>query len=269
MKSVLSSLIPGLCLVCLCGLVAADEGKKITYKLDRSDQDESNKDYSGKNLDNTNFENSDLTSTKFEGCSLKNCNFQGATLKYTNFIKADLTGSDFRDATIEHPQFFYGTQKNVNFSGLDLTTVDLNNAKLGGANLSKVKGFADIYKADFTGADLRGANLKDAKEHSTMLAKFRNAKYDEETMWFAGFDPKERGMILAKSEEDEEPKDAPTDADESKPKNDSAAMEEEFTALDANEDGVLSGREMASCKKRDADSDGEVTLAEYLAGEKK
>lgn len=73
------------------------------------------------------------------------------------------------------------------FSGLDLGTVDLNNVKLAGANLSRVKNFGDIYKADITGADLQGANLQDAKEHSTMLAKDRRAKYDEETRWFAGF----------------------------------------------------------------------------------
>ena len=268
MKVASFAVIPGLCLICLCGLVAADEEKKIAYKHDKSNQDLSSQDFSGQNLDNTNFESADLTYTKFEGCSLKNCNFQGATLKYTNFVKADVTNSDFRDATIERPQFFYGTQRNVNFSGLDLTSVDLNNAKLAGANLSKVKGFGDIYKADLTGADLRGANLQNAKEHSTMLAKFRKAKYDEDTRWFAGFDPKERGLILLKSEE-EEPNDAPDDADSAKPKNDSVAMEEDFTALDANEDGVLSGKEMASCKKRDADGDGEVSLAEYLAGEKK
>lgn len=52
------------------------------------------------------------------------------------------------------------------------------------------------------------------------------------------------------------------------PYNESAAMEEEFTALDANEDGVLSGKEMRSCRERDADDDGDVSLTEYLAGDK-
>ncbi len=188
--------------------VSADEDETITYKKDLSNQDLSNHDYSGQNLDYTNFESCDLTYTKFEGCSLKFCNFRGATLKYTNFTKADVSNSDFRESTLEHPQFFYGTQAKVNFSGLDLRSVDLNNAKLRGANLSKVKGFGDIYKADFSDADLRGANLQDAKEHSTMLAKFRKAKYDEETRWFSGFDPNERGLILVKSEEETPKKDS-------------------------------------------------------------
>jgi|688.fasta_scaffold472899_1 uncharacterized protein YjbI with pentapeptide repeats len=265
MKSVFSSLSSVLCFVFFLGLVAADQEVTIQYKHDKSNQDLSNTDFSGQSLDGTNFENSDLTYTKFEGCSLKNCNFQGATLKYTNFVKADVTGSDFRDASIEHPQFFYGTQKSVNFSGLDLRTVDLNNAKLAGANLSKVKGFGDIYKADFTGADLRGANLQDAREHSTMLARFRKAKYDEETRWFAGFDPKDRGLVLVKAD-DQARGDTAKRTEIAKPNNDSAAMEEEFTALDVNEDGVLSGKETRSCRERDADDDGEVSLVEYLGG---
>ncbi len=74
----------------------------------------------------------------------------------------------------------------------------------------------------------------------------------------------------SKKKPSKKPESDPTeDEDDAKPANDSAAMEEEFTSLDANDDGILSGKEMASCKARDANSDGEVTLAEYLAGDGK
>jgi len=275
MRSPLPCLIVLASALCLTGFVPADETdgsekeKEVTYKNDYSDQDLSNKVYSGKNLDNTNFENCNLTYTKFDGCSLKNCNFQGANVNGTDFKKADLTGSDIRFATFDHPQFFYATLAKVNFSGTDLTNVDLNNGKLAGANFSKVKGMADIYKADFTGANFRGANMKNAKEHVTMQARFRKAEYDEETMWFEGFEPAERGLILKKAEDEPKKKkpakeDEPADSDKPSPKSDSNSLEEEFTALDTNEDGVLTGKEMSKNKALDANGDGEVSLAEYL-----
>lgn len=45
-----------------------------------------------------------------------------------------------------------------------------------------------------------------------------------------------------------------------------ATDDEVFSTLDANEDGVLSGKEAATVRQFDADQDGEVTKDEYLAG---
>ena len=39
-----------------------------------------------------------------------------------------------------------------------------------------------------------------------------------------------------------------------------------FQKLDKNEDGVLSGSEMKGLEKSDSDGDGEINLAEFLAG---
>ena len=39
-----------------------------------------------------------------------------------------------------------------------------------------------------------------------------------------------------------------------------------FQKLDKNEDDVLSGSEMKGLEKSDSDGDGEITLAEFLAG---
>lgn len=45
-----------------------------------------------------------------------------------------------------------------------------------------------------------------------------------------------------------------------------ATDDEVFSKLDTNEDGVLSGKEATTVRQFDADKDGEVTKAEYLAG---
>ena len=232
--------------------------KKVERKYSKSfaDEDLSKKSFANQNLDNSNFENADLSDTNFDGASLKNCNFRGATMKNTRFTKADLTGSDFQEGTLQYASFYMSVLNKVNFEGLDLSTIQLNEMKLRGANLRNVKGVWFIYNADFFEADLRGANFSKAIDFNP--ATFRKARYDQFTRWHEGFDPKARGAVY------EETKDEPVKPKET-PKTDEAAMEAAFTKLDGNNDGVLSGKEMATCKDRDANNDGEVTLAEYLS----
>ena len=233
--------------------------KKTDRKYAKSfvGEDLTRKTFSKQNLDNSNFEDADLTGTNFEGSSMKNCNFRGATMKDTRLIECDLTGSDFREAILTYPSLSRAVLNKVNFEGLDLSTLQLNELKLRGANFRNVKGVWFIYGADFFEADLRGANFTKALE-SGPPATFRKAKYDQFTRWHDGFDPKARGAVY------EETKDEPTKPEE-KPKNDQAGMEAAFAKLDGNNDGVLSGKETATCKDCDTNKDGEVTLAEFLA----
>ncbi len=232
--------------------------KKAERKFARSfvNQDLSGKPFIKQNLDNSDFENANLTETDFDGSSLKNCNFRGATMKKTNFKRTDLTGSDFQEGTFDFPSFYMAVLNKVNFEELDLSTLQLNEIKMRGANLRNVKGVQNIYKSDFFEADLRGADFSKAVDFDP--ASFRKARYDQFTRWHEGFDPKARGAVY------EETKDEPAKPKD-KPKTDDAAMEADFAKLDGNSDGILSGKEMASCKDRDANKDGEVTLAEFLS----
>ena len=232
--------------------------KKVERKYAKSfaDEDLSKKSFVNQNLDNCNFENAELSDANFEGASLKNCNFRGANMKNTRFTKADLTGSDFQEATLQYTGFFMAVLNKVNFEGLDLSTIQLNELKMRGASFRNVKGVWNIYGGDFFEADLRGANFSKASDFNP--ATFRKARYDQFTRWHEGCDPKARGAVY------EETKDEPVKPKEN-PKKDLAAMEAAFAKLDGNSDGVLSGKEMATCKDRDTNNDSEVTLAEFLS----
>jgi hypothetical protein len=128
--------------------------------------------------------------------------------------------------------------------------------------------------ADFSGADLSTAVLLDR-------TNFRKAKYDQVTRWPNDFDPKALGLIyqetkpededsddedeeMSEDDEDETEKPSPKSRRKSsgKKSNDEAA----FQKLDKNEDGTLSGKEMKGLEDKDSDEDGEVSLAEFLAG---
>jgi uncharacterized protein YjbI with pentapeptide repeats len=253
--------------VALISQAQEEETQERKYTKSFEDEDLSGKDLSKQNLDNCNFENANLTKTRFEGASMKNCNFRGATIDETNFVNVDLTGSDFREAVLNFPMVSGAVLNKVNFEGLDLSKIGLHELKARGANFRNVKGFWYIYKADFFDSDFRGANVSQAIDFSP--ATFRKAKYDQFTRWHKGFDPEERGAVFVETKEEPAPVETekPLPKTTGKPDNQSAAIEAAFAKLDGNSDGVLSGKEMAKCKDRDANDDGEVTLAEYLAGE--
>jgi Pentapeptide repeats (8 copies)/EF hand len=220
-----------------------------------------------------------LTNAKFNNCSLKNCNFQGAVLISTDFSTADMTGSDFRESTCR--AYFSSTILNkVDLSGVDLQGSNTCEMKFREAKLVGTKGFNQIYGSDFYLADLRGADLSTVTLH--FRTNFRKAKYDQVTRWPNDFDPKALGLIFQETkpedddsdedaeemseddEEEESAKPAPKSRRKSSPKksNDEAA----FQKRDANEDGVLSGKEMKGLEESDSDGDGEISLSEFLAG---
>jgi hypothetical protein len=254
----------------------ADKAETRKYKHDFEGQDLSGEDFSKKNLDDANFADAVLTDAKFNNCSLKNCNFQGAVLNNTNFSYADMTGSDFRNSTCN--AFFSNTILNkVDLSGVDLNGSNTCEMKFREAKLQGTKGFNQIYGSDFYLADLRGADLSTVTLH--FRTNFRKAKYDQVTRWPNDFDPKALGMIyeetkaddeesdeeeMSEDEEDDVEKPAPKPRRKSSGKkvNDEAA----FQKLDKNEDGTLSGKEMKGLEDKDSDEDGEVSLAEFLAG---
>ena len=156
----------------------------------------------------------------------------------------------------------------VNVSELDFSKVQLTEVKLRGANFRNAKGFWTIDGSDFFEAELRGANLTNATEYVLSPAIFRKAKYDQFTRWHKNFDPKERGAVFLETAPDADGKDKKKDAEKNPLNNDRATQEAYFKKLDGNSDGVLSGKEMSGYKDRDANGDGDLTLAEFLKSAK-
>jgi len=275
---VMTTLLASLMLISPAAASFADEPEKTetrTYKHDFEGQDLSGKDFSKQNLDDANFTDAVLTDAKFERSSLKNCNFQGAVLNGTDLSYADMTGSDFRTSTGR--AFFHMTILNkADLSEFDFQGSNTSEMKFREAKLRGTKGFNQIYGSDFYMADLRGADLSTA-----MLldrTNFRKAKYDQVTRWPNDFDPKAMGLVYEETKPDDE--DAEEDAEEMsdddtekpapKPRRKSTGKkandEAAFQKLDKNEDGTLSGKEMKGLEDKDSDEDGEVSLAEFLAG---
>ena len=80
----------------------------------------------------------------------------------TNMIEADLSGANLSEANL----------READMSGADLSGADMTGANLSEANLREADlSWAYLRRADMTGADLSGA------------------KWDEYTIWPAGFAP--------------------------------------------------------------------------------
>jgi len=106
-----------------------------------------------------------LRGADLRGTDLRGANLRGADLGGTYLRGADLRDADLRDADLR------GTY----LRGTDLRGANLRGAVLGGAYLRG----ADLRSADLGGADLR------------------DARYDQLTLWPAGFDPVAAGAVRA------------------------------------------------------------------------
>jgi uncharacterized protein YjbI with pentapeptide repeats len=239
------------------------------YEQDESEKNLTKHDYSKQDVENWNFENSVLTLAIFTEARAKDANFKGADLTSASLNNADFTNADFRFAKFDGASGQGSNFGNANLSGTDLSNFSLQGARLLKADLSNVKGFLDITRANFTGANLRGANLEQAKDYTGNTAVFRDAEYDRKTRWPNGFDPVAAGAKLVKEADKTETKPADkNDSPKSEPKSklSKAELEKAFSDLDVNGDDVLSGKEMRAYKSYDTDEDGEVSKEEFLAG---
>ena len=116
----------------------------------------------------------------------------GQDLRNINFNRMDLSGVSFVRVRISKAQdtnFRGATLRDNDFRGADLSDAKFNNADLRGSDLRGV----DLTGTILTKADLRGVDLRGAKFDMTQL---RFAKYDANTRFPAGFDPKKAGMVL-------------------------------------------------------------------------
>ena len=99
----------------------------------------------------------------------------GASLAGASFAEFDLIGLDLQHSDLQ---------------GANLAEADLSWANLSGANLSR----ANLTGAQLFEADLRSACLGDA---NLTGANLTGARYNRETHWPAGFDPRMAGALLA------------------------------------------------------------------------
>lgn len=176
--------------------------------------------YSGAKVEAPDFSNTDLEGANFRDARVSG-NFSGANLTRASLAGARL-GIDLTNATLEAAdargaQFIWGksyahlkahqinaagaTINVVNLMGADFSGADLRAATFSYANLTSanfaeadlrwaVLDHVDLTKAGLQNADLRMASLKEAVLTGIDLT---GARYDEKTVWPAGFDPDKAG----------------------------------------------------------------------------
>jgi uncharacterized protein YjbI with pentapeptide repeats len=253
--------------VLVCGSLLWAKGPK---GADNSGKDLPNSDFTNQNLENATFEDSVLTSSRFDKSVVINVNFQGADLSRCSFAQCDLTKADFRGARLAYTSFFMATMNEARLDKADLSmNGGLSQVKFRKANLQKLKAIGSVADCDFTEADLRGANLINMKFVGGPT-RFRKAIYDSKTRWPKNFDVEASGAVLGKDlDEEEEKKEDKDDDAKPEPKDgDEKDVDAEFSKLDVNEDGRLTGKEMKGLESLDANKDGRITLQEFRAGQK-
>ena len=187
-------------------------------------------DLSGLDLSRLNLSKDDLSSANLSGADLSSADLSGALLLYANLSDADLSGADLSGCEGLGANMSGANLIGANLIGANLPVVKLSGANLSGANLSG----AHMLSTDLSGADLRGTilsgafirvadmsdgflkygmsdeDLRIARGLSADLfdavvreafplhsdAKLVGAKYNLETRFPNGFDPKKAGAIL-------------------------------------------------------------------------
>jgi uncharacterized protein YjbI with pentapeptide repeats len=126
-------------------------------------------------LQGANFRNSDIGALDLSDTDLRGADFTAADLYWTFLFQANCEGSVFQ---------------NAHLSGVVLDGANLRQADLTGAYISydNLQGSSTLKEADLTGALLEGADL-------------RGSKYSPGTIFPAGFDPIENGMIFEEEEQ--------------------------------------------------------------------
>ena len=162
-------------------------------------------------LKDVNLQDAYLKDANLQGTELEKANLQDANLQDANFINTKLQGVSLQGANLQNINLQGTDLQNVDLQGIDLHGVNLRNAKLQGAKLqnanlrdtnlinAKLQG-SNLKGTDLQNSDLQGANLQDNILQKTNLQSvdLKDAKYNKNTKFPDGFDPKEKGMIEIK-----------------------------------------------------------------------
>jgi|GEM_PF-2146180 len=140
-------------------------------------------DKSSLTLDDENLSGLDLKGLSLRGFNLENVRLNGALFdKHTEWP----VGFDYQNCGAIGPK---ANLQEANLQGADLRKADLTEANLENVDMTS----ANLSGAWFKRANLRGTLLRNA---NITRAIFREAKYDKNTQWPEGFDPKAKGAVL-------------------------------------------------------------------------
>lgn len=149
----------------------------------------------------------DLHGRDLRGIVLRNKDLRHADLRQANLSDATCAGVKLDDALLNDADLrraIFGLSSESNLRTVSLIGADLLGADLRGA---KIRG--DIRRSNFDVADLRGADLSRAlaghphpdeatqEDLASEAASFDGAKYDDDTQWPHGVDPKSAGAVRA------------------------------------------------------------------------
>jgi uncharacterized protein YjbI with pentapeptide repeats len=169
------------------------------------------RDLSGLNLANSDLRGADLVGTDLSKTDLSDADLSGAKLRGAKLAESDLSravlnGADLEDANLWNAKLINARlldrtiMLHANLTGANLYKVKifagvLHGAHLNNANLRQAEVLADVSNADLSGADLQGADLSKVGTIWQVMSLV-GAKYDGDTKWPDGFNPKDRGAIL-------------------------------------------------------------------------
>jgi len=141
----------------------------------------------GANLAGANLAGANLAGANLAGANLEGAHLEGANLAGAYLIDADLRGAHLEGADLEGADLEGANLTGADLTGENLAGANLGNAYLGGANLTG----ANLTGANFGNANLKGAYLERANLKGAKLvgANLEGVKYDDDTIWPAGFTP--------------------------------------------------------------------------------
>jgi len=148
----------------------------------------------GANLEEANLEGAslwraNLTHAYLGQANLKNAHLLEANLQSTRLIGANLQGAYLREANLQRAILRKANLQNTDFRYAILRDADFFNADLSDAVFRN----AILERVDFGEAILLRANLEGSDLTDVQL---NGAKYNSDTKWPGGFDPKGAGAIL-------------------------------------------------------------------------
>lgn len=130
----------------------------------------------------------DLHRAIFDGQILRECDFSNALLRNAGSVGACLFRAKLHGARLMNAYFMHAIltdcdAQNAALIGADFSAADLINATLKNS---------DVRFCIFRGATLKGANLPVINAED---ADWYGAVYDGNTLWPAGFDPEQFGLV--------------------------------------------------------------------------
>lgn len=205
---------------------AAVQDKRPPCGVNEEGKDVSKQQHFSAYLNGANYNAAKIHYAIFKDCSLQGATFKAADVVNTTFIGSDLRGADFSAAIIERINLAGANCDGAIFKGCTLhlngwsgyfkapnlnpdlkysyemkeaiataASERIHNAGLTfkGTDLRGARIYGNLANVSFRKSDLRGADLLETEGGQPEF--FRGARYDDNTVWWKGFDPVAAGMV--------------------------------------------------------------------------